>query len=355
MSPGWPLRRFFEWWLSELAAAVRPALGRLPGRGRRHLWLLLREGSTEVEEDSGGARRPLGSLPAESLADGLATLPALKRGWSTILAVIPAERALHRRLQLPAAVAENLEESIGFEIDRLTPFRAEDVVYRARAAGLDRARGQLACDLWVVPRGVVEDALARLRALGVRPDRLCVERRAGEAPAVVELPAAPEGRLARWLPWRLPAALAALAGCLAAAAFLLHLERKEAMLAAYAAEAAKYRQTAEAAARLRERVRGLIATEAAAAGRRSGTPLAVDVLAEVTARLPDDTWLTELKLSDGHLLVSGYASSAASLVPVIEDSPLFRGARLSGPVVPDAQLKRERFSIEAEARPKAGS
>ena len=114
-------------------------------------------------------------------------------------------------------------------------------------------------------------------------------------------------------------------------------------------------KAADAAANLREQVQTLARTRAAAATQREALPLVVDVLAELTARLPDDTWLTDLRLSDVHMQLSGYASSAATLVPIIENSPMFEGARLSGPVLPDSSMQRERFSIEADLTPKAGS
>ena len=106
---------------------------------------------------------------------------------------------------------------------------------------------------------------------------------------------------------------------------------------------------------MQQRRQTLARTRAAAATQRAALPLVVDVLAELTARLPDDTWLTDLRLSDAHMQLSGYANSAATLVPIIENSPMFEGARLSGPVLPDSSVQRERFSIEADLTPKAGS
>ncbi len=261
---------------------------------------------------------------------------------------------LHRRLDLPAAVAENLQESVGFEIDRFTPFKAADVVYKAQLAGQDRQRGRIACDVWLVPRAIVEEAFRRAEGLRIRPDRLCVEAGPGGT-RPVELPTDLGQPLARRLSWRLPAGLAGIGALLGLAAVLLQLDNRDALLDAYAKETATYREAASAAADLRQRLRVLAATEAAAESHRAAMPLTVDVLADITQRLPDDTWLTELRLSDGHLFISGYAGSAASLVSVVENSPLFHNARLSGAMVPDAGLKRERFSLEADLKPKAGS
>jgi general secretion pathway protein L len=351
--------RFFAWWFGELVACIPSALRQLVAGRQRLLYLLLRDDGTEIFE---GGEKPRPFARLEPDAPDAAQRVLLKRleekgPWAEVLAVIPSERALHRRLPLPAAVAENLRESVGFDIDRLTPFKAEEVVYQARIAGLDRQRGQVICELTVVPRATVDAALKRAMTLGVRPDRIAVEppEETGAAAAPIDLPMAPGGRADRWLPWRLPAALVGLAAALALISLLLHFDRDDAVLAAYAAETAKYRPAADAAAKLREQVLSLARTRAEAATQRASLPLTVDVLAELTARLPDDTWLTDLRISDGHIELGGYANSAATLVPIIEDSPMFQGARLSGPVLPDSSMKRERFSLEADLTPRSGS
>ena len=352
-------QRFFAWWLGELAACIPLGLRRLV-TGRQHrLYLLLRDEGTEVFESSGGKPRPFAKLEPDAPDAAQRVLLQRLQGkgpWAEILLVIPSERALHRRLPLPAAMAENLRESVGFEIDRLTPFKADEVVYQTRMAGLDRQRGQMICELTVVPRATVEAALKQARNLGIRPDRIAVEppEEAGTA-APIYLPYALGARVDRWLPWRLPAALAGLAVVLALFGLLFHFDRDDAVLAAYAAEIAKYRPAADSAAKLREQVLSLARTRAEASTQRAALPLIVDALAELTARLPDDTWLTDLRISNGHVQLSGYANSAATLVPIIENSPMFQGARLSGPVLPDDTLKRERFSIEADLTPRTSS
>jgi general secretion pathway protein L len=78
-----------------------------------------------------------------------------------------------------------------------------------------------------------------------------------------------------------------------------------------------------------------------------------DMLADLTGRLPDDSWLTELRLSEGHIALSGYSSSAAGLVPIVEASPIYQDVRLSAPVTSDSRLNRERFSIEAAITPRS--
>jgi Fimbrial assembly protein (PilN). len=213
-----------------------------------------------------------------------------------------------------------------------------------------------------VPRATVDAALKRANTLGIRPDRVAVEpdeegtaAPGGAAPSPIYLPVVLGGRIDRWLPWRLPAALAGLIVLLALAGLYLHFDRSDAVLAAYAAETAKYRKAADAAAKLREQVQTLARTRAAAATQREALPLVVDVLAELTARLPDDTWLTDLRLSDAY---------AAERLCQLGGDPGPRHRELadvpgraieSGRSLPDSSMQRERFSIEADLTPKAGS
>jgi general secretion pathway protein L len=71
----------------------------------------------------------------------------------------------------------------------------------------------------------------------------------------------------------------------------------------------------------------------------------------VSRILPPHTWLSELRLSetpDGRQVVmTGFSEAAASLVGLIDRSPLFKEAALVGPVTVDQAERKERFIIQA--------
>jgi len=70
--------------------------------------------------------------------------------------------------------------------------------------------------------------------------------------------------------------------------------------------------------------------------------IALEVLAELTAILPQDAWLTNLdykglqtgdkKEKGGELVISGYAASSSTLLPLLEDSPYFEKVEFVGPI-----------------------
>ena len=72
---------------------------------------------------------------------------------------LPAERVLQRTVDLPLAAAENLREVLGFEMDRHTPFKAEDVAFDYHIVSTDRQTKRLLVDLTVAPR--IEEVAAK--------------------------------------------------------------------------------------------------------------------------------------------------------------------------------------------------
>src|SRR5215470_12583951 len=137
--------RFFRWWFGELAACIPAPLRRLL-RGRRPV-LALRWNDRSVTLALRGRHgaRALGEIaltPDDPAAERAAVARALKgvrRGRVEAAIELPAERILRRTIDLPLAAAENLREVLGFEMDRHTPFRAEDVAFDYRIAAGDEA------------------------------------------------------------------------------------------------------------------------------------------------------------------------------------------------------------------------
>ncbi|MBI5097644.1 MAG: pilus assembly protein PilM [Nitrospirae bacterium] len=82
----------------------------------------------------------------------------------------------------------------------------------------------------------------------------------------------------------------------------------------------------------------------------------LEILAELAGLLPKDAWITNLeyktfdikdkKKGIGDLILSGYASSASTLIPILEDSPYFEKVTFAGPVKKTGD--KEQFRLSAE-------
>jgi general secretion pathway protein L len=304
----------------------------------------------------------LGSVAVDPAAP-TAARPALRerlrgfrrRGVEVVLR-LPSAHVLRRRIELPLAAAENLREVLGFEMDRLTPFKAEDVAYDFRVAATDREAQRMSVELAVAPRAVIDEAVRVVNAVGLAPDRVAAAPRdSGDEDAPSFNLLAPEATSGRRLLPRLNGVLALAVCVLLAALALWPLQRKEAQLADLEARLAETRAAAAASEELRRRIDAALKRNSFLAERRQATPLAVAVLADLTQRLADDTWLVQLHVGGGEASLSGYAPSAAALIPALEASALLDSVRFDAPVMPDPRVGRERFNLSARIAGAEGS
>jgi general secretion pathway protein L len=348
-----PVGRFFAWWLGELGACVPAGLrGMLNGR-RHQIAVDYREREVELYHRGRNGWRSLGKVPVDSGAPAAgraacsAVLRGIRRGSAEIVLRLPADKVLRRRVELPLAAVENLREVLAFEMDRLTPFRAADAAYDYRVFATNRETQRVTVDLAVAPAALVDEGVHVAAALNLSPDRVGVAN--GADPEVVRfnLLSSPGDGSSHFLR-RLNIALAAVFCLLLAAAALWPLHREQQELATLEARLQQGRTAAAAAEALRTRLAKELDRKSFLAQRRQATPLAVAVLKDLTERLADDSWLVQLHMGSGQLMLSGYAPAAAALVPVLEDSDLLSDVRFSSPVMPDSRISRERFNLSAK-------
>jgi len=260
--------------------------------------------------------------------------------------LLPAESVLHRRLLLPAAAAERLRDVVRFELDRQTPFTADQVCFDARI--LERREdGQLEAELVVVPRVRFDIALQALEPLSADLVGVDVAGFDGQPMGVNLLPV--ESRHANRAPHR---GLHWVLACVAVVALVfagwLMLDNRRAAAEAFQAQmesrSADARRVSAKRQQLVDLTQGVITLDQARASR----PTTVEVLEEVTRRLPDNTYLEKLSIEGQRLLLIGLSPEASGLVARLQDSALWRNPALSGALQPDSRSRLDRFTMTAE-------
>ena len=340
-----PVVRFFAWWRRELAALVPPALARA-ARPKRRLVVVVSGARARLLLETKAGTRELEEFafdPDEAAA--LIRRHVKREAKSQKVLRLGGQTGLRRRVDLPEATQENLGEVLAFEMDRFTPFRAEDVYFSYTLVGRDREAERIEVDLDVAPRFAVDPILEVLAKARFRPQRVEVAGgfagAAGRPNLLPELAARPEARWRR----RVVGMLAVVFVALAVTAAYLPLQQKRETLRQLEAELDEYRERAEETERLRGQLETLQAQQGYLAEERATTPMVVVLLKEVTERLPDDTWLLSFSVAEDDLSLSGYAPRATSLIATLEASPYFEGIEFAAPVTLDPRTNRERFTL----------
>jgi len=357
------LGTFFRWWTGELAALAPGWLRASPDRSTQTLRFDVGADAVEVQRQRNGQQRSLGRAPRRPAGgETLAGLVAGERPErSRVLVAVDRSLALHRTLELPAAAGENLREVLEFELERQTPFPPEEVYFGWRRIGHDgpgdgaRAdAGRLRVDLHVAPRALVDEALAALPGWDLEPEELRGRDPTPES-GWVALRFRPR-RLDRGRPARLNVALVAINLALVGAAMAIPLHQQRAELESLRDRVESLKSDARAAADLREQVTRFHDEVEFLVEAKAGTPSMVRVLDELSALLPDHTWLHRLEVRGDSVQLQGTSAAASALLPLLDESNVLRSVRFSSPVTQDPASGRERFHLSAEIEtPAAGS
>lgn len=340
------LGSFMAWWKQSLLAWLPLRWRTFLGLARERLllcrvggqWLLQLEHAAGLEEvallPSGVDRAGLDAMLGKRTVD----LPR----WL----LLPAAGVLRRQLLLPAAAAERLREVVGFEIDRQTPFNANAVRFDARVLRR-RADGQLEVELVAVPLAAFEPAVAELGTLAGSLAGVDAMDQAGQPLGVNLLPVAQRRqRVDPLRRWNRILALAALLALLLAAWQVL--DNRRAAAAAFALEVEARAAQARGVAVQRQQLQDLVEGAAFLDQARASRPTTVEVLEELSRRVPDGTYLEKVSIEGRQLLLIGFSPEAAGLVGNLQASPLWRSPALSGALQPDPRLGLDRFSLVAE-------
>jgi len=344
---------FLRWWGGELAVLLPVRIRAWLQRGPDVLRLTMGPDALLVKRARTGD--VLATIPAE-LPDEVqrATFKSACAGIDPddrrLVLVVAGASVLQRRLLMPLAAAAYPRKVVGYELDRQTPFKPDQLYYDVRISPAPAPAGQVALDLYAAPRAELDPMLERLAGLGVHPD--CVDvQAANDMLAGVDLlpagrrPRRPDKR--RRLNWILAA------GCVLLVVLVLAqwLGNRRAALAKMQDEVDAMRTRATQSEQLRAQLTAAVAASQFLVKRKAENPPPLAVLDELTRRMPATAWLDAMTLDDsGGLDIKGEADKAAALVDKLGGSKVFGEPKLQGVIQPDPATGKERFELTARVK-----
>jgi general secretion pathway protein L len=353
-----PLPAFLSWWKAELVGLL-PVPARAWFQDRRETWLLwIEPAAVRVLREAGEGELARIALdqPPEAARDELARLlgsgPVPDR---RLVLVLPAESVLTRHLQFPPAVEPNLRQVLAFEMDRQSPFKADQVYFDHRAEPVAGGR-QLQVDLALAPRPVLDALVERARGLDLPLDAADVVS-PGPAPRRLGFNLLPESaRTRRSNPQlRLNLILAAAVLALLVLAMQQAVANRAQALDGLRANVEAARLEARTVAGLRNQLDNAVAGAGYLTERKRQAPSVLRVLGDLSERMPDDTWLERMTFREGGLEIAGQSSESTKLIGLLQGSRVLLNPAFMGQISPDARTGKERFTLGAryELRPGA--
>ncbi|MGA0587839.1 PilN domain-containing protein [Dyella sp. KRB-257] len=348
-----PLPALLAWWGGELRALLPASMQQaLAGGADWHLlerrgdtWQLRRADESATLAQWSDADDPV--MQQQVLRQALAAVDPQDLRLALCL---PAAAGLRRTLALPLAARDNLAQVVGFEIDRQTPFRAEQVAMDVRELDQPAGEGRFAAELIVLPRATLDPLLERLAALRIRVDAVDLLTADGRRVGANLL--APAQRPRRSDPRRrLNLALAVASAVLLVLVLGQWLHNRRFALDAMQAQVEAMRGEAQQVAALRQQLQDNAGAAGFLVQKKKDTVPVLALLEEMTRRLPDTAWLERFSLdASGQIGFQGQSVQAARLVDALKDSPLIRDVGFQGSIQADPTTGKERFYMVGKVR-----
>jgi general secretion pathway protein L len=275
-------------------------------------------------------------------------LAEMLRGAEVELVLQP-NRFMFRLLELPRRASDFLEGIIRAQIDRLTPWSAADAAFGCYPS-TETANDRMVVVIATTARTLIAPFISAIASLGAdtivvsaalqqpRPDiaaiKIC-EQKTGRV--------AGQRRIRRILIGLIAAAGVVSAVSVAASAVIggvIEAQRDDLT-----------RRIAERRAAIQPGHDG--ASEAALdlQRRKHETPSSVIVIEALSRVLPDDTYVTELRILGDKLQIVGVTRNAPALIRLIEQTSHFSRATFFAPTTRSPSESGEHFSIEAHIEP----
>jgi len=204
----------------------------------------------------------------------------------------------------------------------------------------------------VVPRAQLDGELSAIAIAGIGLDGVdCWRSVPGTARAGLNL-LLPERRVKRKnMRLRLNLALAAAAAVVLFICMLESLSNRQASVEAMTAEVEKAQNDAKQTSELAKRLEEKTASANFLLQQKRDTTTMTELLADLTKRLPDDTFLERLTVDEkGKVDMQGQSTNAAKLIEGLQKSDVLVNPGFTGTIQSDPRTHKERFNMSFELR-----
>lgn len=257
--------------------------------------------------------------------------------------------AIQKELALPAAAKENIEQVISYELDRYTPFKADQVYFAVKQLSKQaKDAEQINILLILTTKEKLDELYSNISAMGIIPMVADYEGVTNDFELNKNtynlLPDRLRAKIAK-LPQIVHTSLFGLVFLLLTAVIVLPVWFEYQAVEAISAKVKKVEKEAKKIKELQLETTALVEETQQLIDEKKSTPSVLSMLGTLSSLMKDDTWLAYLQYADKQLQIQGESPAASTLIAVLEKSDVFNNAVFISPVTQDSVSKQEHFQI----------
>ena len=347
-------RQFFRWWKRELSFFVPEKIKQLVNV--KEGFIIVRPDGNQLELTYvlNGQAELLARLDRNEF--GIDQYKALRDAderidKATIIIRLARQDGIQKELTLPDAAKGNLYQVVAYELDRYTPFKADQVYFAVKPLDVVNEPGQIRTKLVIATREFLDTLSEDITAMGMVPLFTDYEDAANNLEQNYDYYNLSRDILrqrTKKTPRLIHSALITLTCLLLVAVIAMPVWFEYQTVNALQLKADALEKDAKKVKALQSDVDAVIDETRQLIAEKSATPEVIVMLNTLSSLIKDDTWLSYAQYSDGHLQIQGESPAASTLIAVLEASELFVNARFASPVTQDSISKLERFQITVD-------
>lgn len=266
---------------------------------------------------------------------------------------IPHTLGMQKNISLPEVAAANLHQMLTYELDRYTPFRAEQVYYDVVKLGKP-VNGQLSVALLVVQKNILDEAYEQVLALGLIPayadcaqqplNLLPVRERYNLLPPTLRHPKSKKPRIVMFSALSMMLVLLIMLFVHPLWQAYQGLDKLKHHLHLVEKGALQVEDTKRGIDYLYQATNKLMT-------KKQNNPAMVEILNILSKELKNDTSLSQLRFNSSGLELLGESGNSSALIAILEKTGRFKNTRFISPVTQDRATGKERFQISTQLIP----
>jgi len=332
-----PIKQFFTWWGRELFSLLPKAWQRSFQVSDNALLLQDCSDGISVVWVNDSQRMDFGVFAVNDA--GRTAWQEVVSKYSRVskasrILILSSRQCFSRRIMLPNQAESNLRQVMGFEMDRYTPIKAEDAYFDIVNTNSSAQEGKLEALFVATRKTLLDPILEQCCFFDLLPNKV-----SHSATLVLPVEAAkinilPENmhptvnKKDRVLTTAL--VLALLLEVTVSLTYPTWAVKQE--VTELKASISAIKEDVKLVSEMRANVENIEAQIKSLLNKKTSQPYAIDILSELTKRLPADSWLTNLRLTGDRLQIQGYSENATRLIQLLDDSPLFMNTRFTSPL-----------------------
>ncbi len=347
------LKRFFRWWGRELSFLLPEKVRQWLSDQSEYVFLTVDQEKLSFSRMENGKNKPIGELALSEETDEL--YAQLKKDHVELekarcVLRLTGEQAIGKLLYLPAAAKENLDQVVGFEMDKYTPFKSEQVYSAIKPLGKEE-NGQIKVLLALTPKIKLDHLLQSLKNIGIYPVAVDYEGAANDFEEDFEpynlLPEEQRPSTDKMMQL-LNGSMALIVLLLTIAAFVYPVWHEEQIVTALKQQIEELENDTRIVQSRQMEIDEIIDETSRLIKTKNSTPPLTELINALSKLIGDDTWLTHLQYSNDRLQIQGQSPTASALIGILEASPLFSNVRFVSPLTQDKRTGQERFQISLQ-------